>query len=119
MGWEAKKILVVEDEATIREALVEALRDEGYDVRALSHGQEAWDLLQGDYVPQLMLLDLMMPVMGGGELLKKLRGDTRWAGLPVILFSAAGAARQVEGATDYLRKPIHLKDLYDAVRRYA
>jgi CheY-like chemotaxis protein len=115
----AKKILVVDDEEGIREALNDALAGEGYEVMLLVNGQEAWNRMnEGDYVPDLILLDLMMPIMGGAEFLSRILKVPAWSELPVLLFSATVPKQPVAGATGYLHKPVHLKQLLDVIEGY-
>jgi CheY-like chemotaxis protein len=113
-------ILVVDDDADIREALREALALEGYRVAVAANGREAWEWLQSSAAPSLVLLDLMMPVMDGGELLGLVRGDDRLRGIPVILVTAFGslAAAFASRSQACLAKPLDLEDLMALVARY-
>ena len=113
-------ILVVDDDADIREALSRALQLEGYRVAVAQHGRAAWELLHAEPPPALVLLDLMMPVMNGAELLSLLRADAKLRELPVVLVTAFGAsasgyAHQSQGL---LSKPIDLDQLMQLVSRY-
>jgi CheY-like chemotaxis protein len=113
-------ILIVEDDDDLRELFAEVLRNESHSVVCASNGQEALDLL--DKVrPCLMLLDMMMPVMSGGELLETLDRSKRLNELPIVVVSAI--AEQVEqtgapGACRYLQKPIELGELLEVARQY-
>lgn len=101
-----REVLIVEDDVDIREALAENLRDAGYSVREAENGKEALDYLQSDARdPCLVLLDLMMPVMNGAELLQALHQGHRLAALPVVVVSAGGAPSEAQGARRFLRKP--------------
>jgi CheY-like chemotaxis protein len=85
----AYRVLIVEDDAQIAAVLGETLRDEGYEVRRASNGQEGLAIL-GQWTPDTIILDLMMPVMDG----KTFRAEQRrlpepLAGLPVIVLSGA------------------------------
>jgi DNA-binding response OmpR family regulator len=107
------RILVVEDDAAILEALREKLRLEGYEVISARDGEEARDRL-ADVPPDLVILDLMLPKLDGLSVLKWLRKRT--AELPVLILSARGREEEkVEGlragADDYLAKPFGLKEL--------
>lgn len=82
-----KTVLVIDDSAAMREALVEVLHECGYRTVCAIHGAEALGLLDG-VSPDLVLLDMRMPVMGGLATLEQLREDPRWASLPVIVMSA-------------------------------
>jgi CheY-like chemotaxis protein len=81
-------ILLVDDDADIREALKLALELEGYDVALARDGGEAWALLDRDVRPCLVLLDLAMPVLSGPELLARIRADARLAALPIVILTA-------------------------------
>ena len=107
-------ILVVDDAATIRVALAEILRQEGFTVVEACHGREALDyLLAGPILPRLILLDLSMPVMSGWELLGVLRAYRRFADLPIILVTGerpttdpANLSKWVQPSISRYRSPI-------------
>jgi len=104
-----KQILLIEDDVCIGDAVEEMLRKEGYGVSRAYSGTEALLVLSGK-VPDLVLLDLMLPGMCGEEVL------TRIKGIPVIVLSArADVGHKVElllgGAVDYITKPFHQKEL--------
>jgi CheY-like chemotaxis protein len=114
------QILVVDDDADIREGLRQALEFEGYSVSQAANGKQAWELLHSRPPPALVLLDLMMPVMDGSELLRLIRSDPAVRKLPVVLvtaFGSAAAARAVE-SQGCLAKPIDLDELMALVERY-
>jgi signal transduction histidine kinase/CheY-like chemotaxis protein len=109
-------VLVVEDDETIRLILREVLEDEGYRVVTAQNGREALEILSSGARPCVILLDLMMPVMNGWQLLEALhqRGDL--ARLPVVVVSAAtGVCELPAGARRCLPKPIHLGNLLAAI----
>ena len=83
----AATILVVEDTAIAREPLVKLLRYEGYRAVGVTNGQEALDALPIHH-PDVILLDILMPVMNGLEFLNVIRHDPRWKNLPVIVLTA-------------------------------
>ena len=116
-----KSILVVEDDAATRDAVALVLEDEGYSVTGVANGQEALLHLRQTAPPNLILLDLMMPVMNGWEFRKQQTQDPALQSIPVVVISADGALPQKAaalGATDYLIKPIDLDKLLEAVQRY-
>jgi CheY-like chemotaxis protein len=114
------EILVVDDDADIRDALRDALEFEGYAVSVAANGREAWDALGSDGLPSLILLDLMMPVMNGAEFLGRLRADVRLRDVPVVVVTAFGSmARTVaHESQDVLAKPLDLDQLMRVVSRY-
>jgi CheY-like chemotaxis protein len=114
------QILVVDDDADIREALRDALEFEGYTVSLAANGREAWEALRSRAPPGLVLLDLMMPVMNGAELLALLRADDRLRGLPVVVVTAFGsvAATVADRSQACQPKPLDLDELMRVVARY-
>lgn len=89
----AQPVLVVDDDADIREQLAEILADEGYDVITAANGVEALERVRAGARPALILLDLFMPVMDGWALRAELEKDPRTARVPVVLMSGQGDAR--------------------------
>lgn len=115
----AGRILLVDDDASIREGVAEGLAFEGYRTEGVSNGQEALDWLDREGLPAMVLLDLLMPVMNGAQLLERLRADPRWASVPAVLMSAAIPSREALSRADaYLAKPFDLEDVVAAVTRW-
>jgi two-component system response regulator CpxR len=106
-------VLVVDDDAEIREVLIHLLEQEGYTVLGAENGLQALVQLR-ESQPNLMLLDLMMPVMSGWEVLEALAETGELARIPVIVVSAMCAP----GAQACLRKPVDLDELLALVGRY-
>ncbi|TMA20609.1 MAG: response regulator [Deltaproteobacteria bacterium] len=116
-----RPLLLVEDDADVRDAIAATLRDEGYVVAEAENGRLALEWLQRNGDPCLVLLDLWMPVMSGMELRERMVQDPRLAALPLVVVSAAGdgkARAEEMGAIGYLRKPLDLQDLLATVERY-
>jgi CheY-like chemotaxis protein len=109
----AGRVLVVDDDEAIRDVVAEVLRDEGYSVVCAENGAQAMREMQGDHHPDLVLLDLMMPVMSGWEVLEQLQADEELAQIPVVVVSAMTAP----GVREHLAKPIDLDHLLDTVGR--
>jgi CheY-like chemotaxis protein len=107
-------VLIVEDDDDIRESLAELLRDEGFTITVACHGRAALEAI-AQAVPRLILLDLMMPVMNGWELLKELARCPKRSGIPVIIVSAT-ASDVPAGAVAVLRKPVDVQHLLDTLR---
>ena len=82
----SKKILVVDDDEQIRTFLIKSLEFEGYQIISASDGVEGWKILQGEK-PDLVILDVRMPGMDGIEVLEKIRGDTEFKKIPVIMLT--------------------------------
>jgi CheY-like chemotaxis protein len=85
----AELVLIIEDDPDIRQALAELLEDEGYDCIFAANGLEALETLSLQ-TPSLLLVDLLMPVMNGVELIARLQRDARWSNLPVVVMTAGG-----------------------------
>lgn len=115
---EANKILVVDDEAVIRELLTDILTDEEYEVEALSSGPAALELLKQDDTFVLLFTDIMMPDMDGIQLVREAR-KLRPALIPVVMtgFATLESARAAvkEGVYDYVLKPFSLSEVKMAV----
>lgn len=111
----ARRILLVEDDASIRQGIAEFLGLEGYAVDAVSNGEEALDYLRAT-APALLVLDLLMPVMTGPQLLVRLREEGLAAGVPVVLMTASmPSASTLPEAQAYLAKPFDLDELLQVV----
>lgn len=117
-----KRVLIVEDEAPLRELWLEAIREGGYDVVAAESADDAFARLDTLYA-DLIVLDLLMPPMqmSGLELLARLHESPRWRGIPVIITSAIGQALDREtaaslGAREILTKPLRSAELLTAIR---
>ncbi len=105
------RILVVDDDPDVREALQLLLERRGYEVCTAGNGVEALEELEHDR-PRLILLDLMMPVMSGPQFLKILRADPRFSDLPVLLVTAWPAeAATMAGAQGVVSKPVNIHEL--------
>lgn len=116
------RILIVDDEPFNLEIISEYFEGSGYDLCFLDGGEAAWEVLQSPAeVFQLAILDRMMPGLDGISLLRRIKGDARLAGLPVIMQTAASAPDQVReglqaGAYYYLTKPFERDSLLSIVR---
>jgi CheY-like chemotaxis protein len=113
------RILVVEDDESLREALLEVLGDEGHEVRVAEHGADALETLDG-WEPEVLVLDLMMPVMDAFEFREHQRRRAAALGARVLVLSAArdlgGAAERLD-ADAYLAKPFRLDEMLTTVDR--
>ena len=116
-----KKILLAEDEPHIARLVVFKLEREGYEVTWAKDGGEALESIKKNR-PDLVLLDVMMPVMNGFDVLKKIKEDEHYWKIPVIMLTAKGQIRDVEkgfdlGSDDYIVKPFRPAELVARVRR--
>ena len=111
-------VLLVEDHADSRELLEEFLTQEGFSVETAGNGLTAWERLRRPPRPDAVLLDLMMPVMSGWELMRHVRQDSRLRALPVVVVSGAGSAQPLpEGILATVPKPVDLYELRDTLTR--
>jgi len=112
-----ERILVVEDEATIAEAVSYALRESGYDVDAVANGRAALEAARAERY-DLMILDLMLPIVSGLDVCRELRAESD---LPIVMLTARDAESDRVlgldlGADDYVTKPFSVAELVSRVR---
>jgi CheY-like chemotaxis protein len=112
-------VLVVDDDDDTRNCVCSVLEAEGYGVASARNGREALDFLAGSARPNLVLLDLMMPVMSGWDVLEALKKTPALASLPVVVFTAAGEPTVSDRGLrkPVLRKPIDLDLLLDMITK--
>ena len=113
-------VLIVDDDADIREALLDVLNDHGYPASAVANGREALDYLRGGKRPCLILLDLMMPIMNGTQFRDEQLRDPNLRDVPVLVISAGNELEQRSKAlgTESMRKPVDLEKLLDVIARH-
>ena len=113
------QILIVDDDADVREAMSELLTHEGFDVSVAGDGERALKALrQAGKMPSLILLDLMMPVMNGWQFRQAQLQDPRLAEVPVIILTAAATTESNVShlhPTAFLRKPVAVDKLLSLV----
>ena len=114
-------VMVVEDEADAREAMVELIEQEGVPAVGARHGREALDLLHAGRRPSLILLDLKMPVMDGWEFCDALGSDERFASIPVAILTASAIYESLphrRNGAGLFTKPVDFQRLLALVRRF-
>jgi DNA-binding response OmpR family regulator len=112
-------VLIVEDDADLRDMMAQLLTLEGFDATTVSNGREALTYLKEHRTPKLILLDLMMPVMDGWEFRREQQRDPTIAEVPVVVLSALDRGRAADlVADDFLKKPLDFDRLLDLVRSY-
>lgn len=114
-------ILVAEDEPQTAQLIEFKLKQHGYNVTIVSNGEQALKMV-GVARPALVILDGMMPVMDGFEVLRRLKDDAKTRDLPVIMLTARSRERDVVtgldlGASDYIVKPFSPAELVARVRK--
>lgn len=109
-------ILIVDDEQDMRESLEEFFADEGYEVRTAEDGAVAMELLDGPELPCIVILDLMMPVLDGNEVIDRMRQSERLATVPIIV-TTSDPSRAPRGIP-LMKKPMDLRRLLSAVQQH-
>jgi len=87
-----KKILVVDDDPGVSHTIKYGLEslDDNYKVSTVDSGEECFEILENKQIPDLIILDIMMPEMNGWEVEKRLRGDLEWRKIPILFLTATG-----------------------------
>lgn len=114
-----KRVLLIDDDLELRETIATILEDDGYQVMQAAGGKEALATLENPPLPDLLLLDMMMPGMNGWEFLERKNQNPDFASVPVV---ALTASRQIEGqplpVQEVVYKPLRLDQLLSIVKRY-
>lgn len=116
------KVLIVDDEPLNVDYLEQELEDGNYQLITALNGREALDKIQAEQ-PDLILLDLVMPVLDGFAVLPQIKADNDLRSIPVIIVSAANDSRSIvkgikQGSDDYLTKPVDADLLLQKVKEY-
>jgi CheY-like chemotaxis protein len=113
-------VLLVEDDAALASELADLLADQGYLVRIARDGSEAWSKLEAGFQPSVIVLDLLLPVMDGWTLRRKLLDHPRLATIPVVVVTGVSKsdAAAIERVDHLLRKPFDFKSLLTIVHRH-
>ena len=114
-------IWCVEDDASIRDIEVYALRSTGFEACGFEDGAEFWEALHTRPLPELVVLDVMLPGLDGIELLRRMKAEEALAGIPVVMATARGAEYdKIQGldlgADYYLTKPFGVMELVSCVK---
>jgi DNA-binding response OmpR family regulator len=115
-----KKVLIADDEPNIVVSLEFLMKQKGYLVRTVGDGEDALNAV-AEFVPDLILLDVMMPRMSGYDLCQKVRENPAWHGIRILMLSAKGRGIDVSkgiavGADAYVTKPFSTRDLVAKVQ---
>lgn len=116
------KILIADDEPFNVDVLQQEIEDLGYEAIVACNGREALDQIKR-HQPDLILLDLMMPILDGFAVLSEIKGDNVLRDIPVIIVSAEHDSKSVvrgirQGAEDYITKPIDTDHLVKKLKEY-
>ena len=112
-----KKVLAVDDDPYILDALIELLKYSGYDVNTTPKGDEVFQKID-EYSPDIILLDIMLSGMDGREICKQIKANQQTSGIPVIMISATPNLTQSvmeSGANDFVSKPFDIFLLLDKI----
>ena len=115
------RVLLIDDDQSNLDFMRQVMSIEGHECAWAADGKQGLTLV-GQFLPQLIICDVVMPHLGGYAVLETVRADPRFADVPVLLFSAAmnAEARAIglrRGATEVLAKPFDLEQLRGAIRR--
>jgi CheY-like chemotaxis protein len=114
-------VMVVDDDDVAREIIRHMLEERGHRVDEAADGQAALAALEGGARPHCVVLDLMMPHVGGVDVLRRMRGDDRWRGIAVILMTALDEGQEVDQARacgfgrHFVKAYWHVGDLLQAI----
>ncbi len=113
------KILVVEDEPSLQTLLEYQLKRIGHEIVVAPDGQQALESIRSER-PDLVLLDVMLPVKGGFQVLREMQEDPRLSSIPVIMLSAKGQQHDIaagieKGVFDYITKPFNIPNLAERI----
>ncbi len=116
-----KKILVIDDDARVGADAKAILESAGYAVTLVNDGEVALEMLHHkDEIPNLILLDIIMPKIDGYTIVKKIKHHVKTRHIPIIIFSERDGMKElfaVEGITDYLVKPVDKEELLGLVKK--
>lgn len=118
-GHAVRRVLVVDDEPGIREVLTLNLRVEGFEVTAADNGRAAVDAVRRD-LPDLVIMDIMMPTCDGLTALREVKADPRTADVPVVLLTAKATDAEIwegweAGADYYITKPFDIDEILNFI----
>ncbi len=117
-----KKILIIDDSAVNNVLLENVLEDQNYEVIIAFNGNDAFKAIDKN-IPDLILLDIMMPDMDGYKILEELKSKENTKQIPVIMVSAKSDSLDIDkamelGAVDYIIKPINIKTILEKIQGY-
>jgi CheY-like chemotaxis protein len=117
-----KVVFVVEDDPAVRALVVKALQSKGYEVMEAENGLKASELLGGTKLPDLLICDVMMPMIDGFSFARMVQGHKELKGMPIIFLTAKSQPKDVAmattlGARHFITKPFSISDLLEKVEK--
>jgi len=113
--------MIIDDEHDILFSVSQILELSNYEVTGVESGRECFEILQRGEIPDLIILDIMMPVMSGWEVQRKLNENIDWKDIPVVFLTArtSDVAREMckRLGTEYIAKPFDTKDLENRIEK--
>ncbi len=116
----SKKILICDDDEGILDLLTMLLEDNGFDVIAEQSSLNVYKIIESEH-PDLLILDLWMPVLSGDQVLRMLKNNPATQTLPVMIISASMEGKQIAvlaGADDFMAKPFDVNTLVERVKKF-
>lgn len=116
-------IMLVEDDTIISSLLIHILTQRGFNIHLAKDGREAIETLDDISLPNLVLLDVILPFFDGFDVLTKIRTNDKWKNVPVIMLTSKTQESNVvrafdNGADDYITKPFQMEELMIRIRRF-
>ena len=116
------KILVVDDDISINELIKINLEMAGYEVFSANDGVKGFALCKQE-LPDLVILDVMMPKINGYKICRLLKFDTKYKNIPIVMVTARGQAQDIAigeetGADEYITKPFEFNELYEVIKKH-
>lgn len=115
------KIMIVDDEPDILSLVEQVMRASDYKVISVNNRRECFDILQQGETPDLIILDIMMPVMSGWDVQRRLERNLNWKDIPIIFLTARTTPTAKEMCKrlgkDYIKKPFDINDLKESIKK--
>ncbi len=112
------KLLIVEDDSDVRRLYAIGLNRRGFEVKLAANGAEAVERIHGGEKPDVILLDWLMPLMDGGEVVSRLRSELGTASTPIIVISGQAAPEPLDGRIQsWMKKPVSIDQLVEEIER--
>jgi adenylate cyclase len=116
------RILAIDDDAIVRRLLVRLLTNQGYEVRPVADGETGLTVLEEGESPAAVICDLCLPGISGIEVVRRIREQERWKGIPILMLTGEGAEETrgealESGADLFLTKPFSSYEILEAIHR--